>query len=92
VDESTQRSLLREIETQSLFHGSAAREAGSPLHMQVIETVPLSQTGEERRGKCDASSDASASWVTLSSNASSNFTSVSGGSLDGELVGRFGGL
>ena len=87
MDESTQRSLLREIETQSLFHGSAAREAGSPLHMQVIETVPLSQIGEgrllskRRRGKCDASS-----------NASSNFTSVSGGRLDGELVGRFGGL
>lgn len=98
VDESTQRALLREIETQSLFHGGAGREAASPLHMQVVETVPLSQIGEERllskrrRGKCDASSDASESWVTLSSNASSNFTSVSGASLDGELIGRFCGL
>jgi hypothetical protein len=64
----------------------------------VVETVPLSQIGEDRllsrrkRCKGDAASDASESWVTLSSNASSAFTSVSGGSVDGELIGRFGGL
>ena len=72
--------------------------ASDPLPAQVVETVPLSQIGEHRlltkrrRGKGDEASDASESWVTLSSNASSKFTSVSGGSLDGELVGRFGNL
>ena len=98
VDETTQRALLRDIETQALFRGSAARAASDPLPAQVVETVPLSQIGEHRllskrrRGKGDEASDASESWVTLSSNASSKFTSVSGGSLDGELVGRFGNL
>ena len=97
VDETTQRALLREIETQTLFHSTDGWEPGRTLPTQVVETVPLSQIGEDRlltkrRRKSDAASDASSSWVTLSSNASSNFTSVSGGSLDGELIGRFGGL
>jgi hypothetical protein len=98
VDETTQRVLLREIDTQALFHGADGWEQGRALPTQVVETVPLSQIGEDRllsrrrRSKSDAASDASSSWVTLSSNASSNFTSVSGGSLDGELVGRFGEL
>ena len=67
-----------------------------PTH--VIETVPLSQIGEDRllskrRRKNDGASDASESWVTMSSRASSSaFTSVSGGSVDGELIGRFGVL
>lgn len=100
VGEATQRALLRAIETQALFQrvGGVGPDDATPAH--VVETVPLSQIAEDRllskrrRGnKGDAASeDASESWVTLSSNASSNFTSVSGGSLDGELIGRFGVL
>ena len=61
----------------------------------MVETVPLSQISEGRlltkKGrKDDAGSDASESWVTLSSNASSSFSHVSASSLDGELVSRFG--
>lgn len=99
VDAETQRALLREIETQALFHGTNAWVTGSALPTtQVVETVPLSQIGEGRllsrrkRSKGDAASDASESWATLSSKASSNFTNVSGVSLDSDLVGRFGGL
>ena len=99
VDETTQRALLREIETQTLFEGTDAWVPGKALPAEVVETVPLSQIGEDRllskrrrSNKGDEASDASESWVTLSSNASSNFTSVSGGSVDGELIGRFGGL
>ena len=97
VDETTQRSLLRAIETQTLFQSADGVGPDGPMPAQVVETVPLSQIGEDRllsrrkhNSKGDAASDASESWVTLSSNASSNFTSVSGGSLDGELIGRFG--
>lgn len=97
VDQTTQRSLLREIETQTLFHGTDVWASRGALPTPVVETVPLSQIGEDRllskrRRKGDAASDASESWVTLSSRASSNFTSVSGCSLDGELIGRFGVL
>lgn len=98
VDPATQRSLLREIETQTLFHDTDVAGLGDALPSVVVETVPLSQIGEDRllskrRRKCDAASDASESWVTLSSRASSSvFTSVSGGSVDGELLGRFGSL
>ena len=80
-----------------LFRGaSQAGNAGDPAPC-VVETVPLSQISEgrllsKRQRKSDAASDASSSWVTMSSNGSSAFTSVSGGSLDGELIGRFGGL
>ena len=97
VDHTTQRALLREIETQALFGGAVETgNAGDPTP-RVVETVPLSQISEgrllsKRQRKSDAASDASSSWVTMSSNASSAFTSVSGGSLDGELIGRFGGL
>ena len=97
VDSTTQRALLREIETQALFRlATETGNTGDPAP-RVVETVPLSQIGEDRllskrQRKSDAASDASSSWVTLSSNGSSAFTSVSGGSLDGELIGRFGGL
>jgi hypothetical protein len=98
VDETTQRSLLRAIETQTLFQSADGDDIDCAMPTPVVETVPLSQIGEDRllsrrkRAKGDVASDASESWVTLSSNASSNFTSVSGGSVDGELIGRFGGL
>lgn len=98
VDQTTQSSLLREIETQTLFHGTDSWEVGKPMSTHVVETVPLSQIGEDRllskrRRKNDGASDASESWVTMSSRASSSaFTSVSGGSVDGELIGRFGVL
>ena len=88
-----QSNILRAIETQSLFTAEG-RDSGMPP--PVIETVPLSQIGEGRllttkktRPKGDTASDASSSWVTLSSNASS-FSNVSGGSLDGDFVARFG--
>ena len=92
-----QRALLREIELQALFRGAPeAGSVGGPAPC-VVETVPLSQISEgrllsKRQRKGDAASDASSSWVTMSSNGSSAFTSVSGGSLDGELIGRFGGV
>jgi len=92
VNEFTQPNLLRAIETQDLFT-SVSKDSG--FAKAVVETVPLSQISEGRlltrkgRGKGDASSEASGSWVTLSSNGSS-FSHVSGSSLDGELVSRFG--
>lgn len=93
VNEFTQPSVLRAIETQSLFT-AVGKDSGMPP--PVVETVPLSQIGEGKllstkkaRPKGDTASDASSSWVTLSSNASS-FSNVSGGSLDGEFVARFG--
>ncbi|MBN38149.1 MAG: hypothetical protein CMI29_06730 [Opitutae bacterium] len=98
VDEACQRALLRAIETQTLFQSVASTDPSGAISERVIETVPLSQIAEDRllskrlRVKGDATSDASESWATLSSNASSNFTSVSGVSLDGELVGRFHNL
>ena len=92
VNEFTQANILRSIETQSLFT-SVDKDSGMPP--PVIETVPLSQISEGRlltkkgrRG--DTNSDASESWVTLSSNGSSSFSHVSGSSLDGDLVSRFG--
>lgn len=93
VDETTQWAILRELETQTLFESASVGGRGESMTTNVNETVPLSQIGEgrllsKRMAKCDAMSDTSSSWVTLSSNASSGFTSVSGGSLDGELVGR----
>ncbi len=96
VNEFTQPNLLRAIETQSLF-SSVGKDSGMPP--PVVETVPLSQIGEGKllttkkaRRKADAGSDASSSWVTLSSNASS-FSNVSAASsLDGELVAQFGAL
>lgn len=97
VDHTTQRSILRQVETQVIFQSVSATGDNDVMTTNVVETVPLSQIGEDRllskrRVKGDAASDASSSWVTLSSNASSAYTSVSGGSLDGELIGRFGGL
>ena len=93
VNAFTQPNVLRAIETQSLFT-SVDTDSGMPP--PVVETVPLSQIGEGKllstkkaRPKGDTASDASSSWVTLSSNASS-FSNVSGGSLDGEFVARFG--
>ena len=92
VNECTQPNLLRSIETQDLFT-SVGKESGSTR--VVVETVPLSQISEGRlltskKGrKGGAGSDASSSWVTLSSNASS-YSNVSATSLDGELVSRFG--
>ena len=93
VNAFTQSNILRAIETQSLFT-SVGKDSGMPP--PVIETVPLSQIGEGKlltakkgRPKGDTASDASSSWVTLSSNASS-FSNVSGGSLDGDFVARFG--
>ena len=91
VNEFTQPSILRSIETQSLFT-TVGKESGLPA--PVVETVPLSQIGglltRKGRLKGDAASDAGSSWVTLSYNASS-FSNVSAASsLDGELVGRFG--
>jgi len=96
VNEFTQSNIMRAIETQSLFT-TVDRDSGMPP--PVVETVPLSQIGEGRlltakkaRRKGDAASEASSSWVTLSSNASS-FSNVSAASsLDGELVSRFGAL
>ncbi len=95
VNAFTQPNILRAIETQSLFT-SVDKDSGMPP--PVVETVPLSQIGEGRllttkkaRPKGDTASDASSSWVTLSSNASS-FSNVSGGSLDGDFVARFGVL
>lgn len=100
VGEMTQRALLRAIETQTLFQSVGSTGTNGAMPERVVETVPLSQIAEDRllskrrrsNNKGDAASDASESWATLSSNASSNFTSVSGVSLDGELVGRFGNL
>ena len=92
MNEFTQPNLLRAIETQNLFT-SVSKDSG--FAKAVVETVPLSQISEGRlltrkgRGKGDAGSEASGSWVTLSSNGSS-FSHVSGSSLDGELVSRFG--
>lgn len=97
VDTETNHALLREIETQVLFNVAKSENNGD-LVMRVVETVPLSQISEgrllsKRQRKSDLGSDASSSWVTMSSNRSSAFTSVSGGSsLDGELIGRFDGL
>jgi hypothetical protein len=92
VNEFTQPNILRAIETQDLFT-SVNKDSG--FASPVVETVPLSQISEGRlltkkkgrRG--DTNSDASESWVTLSSNGSS-FSHVSENSLDGELVSRFG--
>jgi len=92
VNEFTQPNILRAVETQDLFT-SVSKDSG--FASPVVETVPLSQISEGRlltkkkgrRG--DTNSDASESWVTLSSNGSS-FSHVSGNSLDGELVSRFG--
>lgn len=93
VNAVTQPSILRAIETQSLF---AAVGTDSGLPPPIVETVPLSQIGEAKlltakktRPRGDTASDASSSWVTLSSNAST-FSNVSGGSLDREFVDRFG--
>lgn len=93
VNAVTQPSILRAIETQSLF---AAVGTDSGLPPPIVETVPLSQIGEAKlltakkaRPRGDTASDASSSWVTLSSNAST-FSNVSGGSLDGDFVARFG--
>jgi hypothetical protein len=92
VNEFTQSNILRAVETQDLFT-SVCKDSG--FASPVVETVPLSQISEGRlltkkKGrKGDVGSDASESWVTLSSNGSS-FSHVSGSSLDGELVSRFG--
>ena len=97
LDEETQAALLVEIENQTIFQKAGALP-NDALPANVVETVPLSQIGEDRllskrrKIKGDAASDASSSWATLSSRASSSFTSVSGGSLDGEFVERFNGL
>ena len=94
VNAFTQPNILRQIETQSLFT-AVGTESGLPTH--VVETVPLSQIGEDRlltkkaRRKGDSASEASSSWVTLSSNASS-FSNVSAGSVDGQLMSRFGAM
>ncbi len=95
VNHFTQPSILRAIETQTLFTSVAKDNNGMPP--PVVETVPLSQIGEARllttkraRPKGDGASEASSSWATLSSNASS-FSNVSGtSSLDAEFVSRFG--
>jgi hypothetical protein len=91
VNEFTQPNILRSVETQDLFT-SVSKDSG--FTKTVVETVPLSQISEGRlltkKGrKCEAGSDASESWVTLSSNDSS-FSHVSANSLDGELVSKFG--
>ena len=97
VNAFTQSNVLRAIETQSLFT-SVGKDSGVEAH--VVETVPLSQIGEGKlltrkkradpRG--DGESEASSSWVTLSSNASS-FAHVSGASsLDGDLLAQLGKL
>jgi len=93
VSAFTQPNILRAIETQTLFT-SVDKDSGMPP--PVVETVPLSQIGERKlltrkaRPKGDVASEASSSWATLSSNASS-FSNVSvASSLDGELVSRFG--
>ncbi len=97
LDQETQAALLVEIENQTLFQNADALPDNA-LPANVIETVPLSQIGEDRllskrrKVKDDPASDASSSWATLSSRASSSFTSVSGESLEGELVERFNGL
>lgn len=97
VNALSQASLLHGIETQSLFT-LVGSDSGMETH--VVETVPLSQIGEGKlltrkkrtapRG--DGESEASSSWVTLSSNASS-FSHVSGASsLDGDLLSQLGRL
>ena len=97
LDQETQAALLVEIENQTLFQKTDALPDNA-LSETVVETVPLSQIGEDRllskrrKVKDDTASDASSSWATLSSRASSSFTSVSGDSLDGELVDKFVGL
>ena len=95
VNAYTQPNILRAIETQTLF--TTSRNAiCKPTH--VVETVPLSQISEGKlltrkvRTKCDSASDASSSWVTFSSNASSFSNASVGSSLDGELASRFGGM
>ena len=97
LDEETQAALLVEIENQTIFQKTDALPDHT-LSANIVETVPLSQIGEDRllskrrKVKDDAASDASSSWATLSSRASSTFTSVSGESLEGELVERFNGI
>ena len=97
VNAFTQSNILRAIETQSLFT-SVGKDSGMDAH--VVETVPLSQIGEgklltrkKRAGpRGDGESEASSSWVTFSSNASS-FSHVSGASsLDGDLLSQLGKL
>ena len=96
VNALTQADILRAIETQSLF---TAVGKGSDVQPQVVETVPLSQIGEGRlltakkaRRKGDAGSEASSSWATVSSGASS-FSHVSASnSLDNDVVSRLGAL
>jgi hypothetical protein len=101
VSEFTQASLLAQIDAGSLFEAPPSLHAGRPFAQSVSETVPLSQiplgrliTKERARkgGGGDAHSSAGSSWATLSSNASSAFTCVSDGSLDGELVAGFGAI
>ena len=94
VDEFSQTTILRRIETQELFR--SCPKSGKP-HALVTETVPLSQisasafiTNRKKNGK--QPSDASSSWASVSSNGSSAFSHVSSGSvksLDGVLVSKF---
>ena len=100
VNEFSQTSLLSDVETRSLFRVAPplVPEGGSAHPHSVSETVPLSQiplgrliAKARRRGEGDADSSdlASSSWATLSSKASSTFSCVSRGSLDGELLAEF---
>lgn len=99
VNEFSQTSLLSDVETRSLFRvAPPLLPAGHARAASVSETVPLSQiplgrliAKARRRGEGDADSSdlASSSWATLSSNASSAFSCVSRGSLDGELLAEF---
>tara|TARA_B110000858_G_C17809459_1_gene480117 strand:+ start:826 stop:1971 length:1146 start_codon:yes stop_codon:yes gene_type:complete len=92
VNELTQKTLLLSIETQEIFNHTS----NDIVETSVVETVPLSQIGEDRllakksqRG--DAFSDASSSWVTVSSNGSSR-SCASGGSLDSQFLSKFCGM
>ena len=98
VNEFSQASLLSDIEIQSLFRAATpVAPTGSTLASPVSETVPLSQIPLGRligkgRGRGDAdvdSSDVASSWATLSSNASSAYSCISRGSVDGELLAGF---
>lgn len=98
VNEFSHAALLSDIETQSLFRATTpSAPTGHARAPPVSETVPLSQiplgrllAPKRRRG--DGDSSAGSSWATLSSNASSAYSCVSGGSLDAELLVEFGGI
>ena len=104
VNEFSQASLLSDIEIQSLFQTTTPSvPTGHARAPAVSETVPLSQIPLGRligkaRGKGDLdvdSSDVASSWATHSSNgsnASSAYSCVSRGSLDGDLLAEFGSI